>query len=338
VRVFALRIALRLLERERPAAHEPDDELWRFPDGHDLKRLYRDELKAAFAAAVAALPDRERAVLRYHLIDGLAIDAIGAVYQVHRATAARWLSGARDQLAAGTRRALMQRLKIDLSEVDSLMRLPRATSTLVRPGFWGEPGVDHGGDAHVVAVPAPARVRDLERLRRVSVRRDLHAAAALDVPDRAHVERAVRVRRRVVAIGARLPRLAAALELHVSARQRLARDGAVRHRALHGPQGIAPGEEEDRDSGGAEEHAEILARTRHIAKRGLAARAEVCRERAARGLATGPRGAGPRGDREAQTQKIRHRDRFECSIGLDWLRSAREQVSAVRRVIARETR
>jgi RNA polymerase sigma-70 factor (ECF subfamily) len=129
VRVVVLRIALRLLERERPAAHEPDDELWRFPDGHDdpeleyLKRLYRDELKAAFAAAVAALPDRERAVLRYHLIDGLSIDAIGAVYQVHRATAARWLTGAREQLAAGTRRALMQRLKIELSEVDSLMRL-----------------------------------------------------------------------------------------------------------------------------------------------------------------------------------------------------------------------
>jgi len=88
-----------------------------------LKRLYRGEFKSAFTEALAELPRRERNVLRHHLLDGLNIDQIGALYSVHRATAARWIARAREALLASTRRSLMQRLRVDKGEFESIMRL-----------------------------------------------------------------------------------------------------------------------------------------------------------------------------------------------------------------------
>ncbi len=88
-----------------------------------LKRLYRGEFKSAFTEALAELPLRERNVLRHHLLDGLNIDQIGALYNVHRATAARWISRARQTLLESTRRSLMARLKVNKGEFESIMRL-----------------------------------------------------------------------------------------------------------------------------------------------------------------------------------------------------------------------
>jgi RNA polymerase sigma-70 factor (ECF subfamily) len=42
---------------------------------------------------------------------------------VHRATAARWLEGARDAILATTRARLMERLEISPSELESIIRL-----------------------------------------------------------------------------------------------------------------------------------------------------------------------------------------------------------------------
>jgi RNA polymerase sigma-70 factor (ECF subfamily) len=61
-----------------------------------------------------------------HFVDGLTIDEIGALYQVHRATAARWISGARNTLLADTRARLTARLALTPSQFDSLMRLVRS--------------------------------------------------------------------------------------------------------------------------------------------------------------------------------------------------------------------
>jgi len=83
------------------------------PCGEDPETLARHEeqrriVKAAFATAAAELAAKERALLRYAIVDGASIDAIGALYGVHRATAARWLEAARDSLARGMRRALAE--------------------------------------------------------------------------------------------------------------------------------------------------------------------------------------------------------------------------------------
>jgi RNA polymerase sigma-70 factor (ECF subfamily) len=88
-----------------------------------LKGLYRSQFKAAFEEALAALEPKERTVLKYHVLDGLNIDQIGAVYGVHRATVARWISSVRDTLLGRTRKILMDKIAVDRAEFDSIMRL-----------------------------------------------------------------------------------------------------------------------------------------------------------------------------------------------------------------------
>jgi len=88
-----------------------------------LKGLYRNEFKAAFQQALAALEPKERTVLKYHVLDGFNIDQIGAVYGVHRATVARWISGVRDTLLSRTRKILMDKIEVDRAEFESIMRL-----------------------------------------------------------------------------------------------------------------------------------------------------------------------------------------------------------------------
>lgn len=74
-------------------------------------------------AALASLSEELRALLRYSLLDGWNVDRIGALYGVHRATAARRVAVARDQLADAIRKDLSSRLSIPVDEVDSVVRL-----------------------------------------------------------------------------------------------------------------------------------------------------------------------------------------------------------------------
>lgn len=88
-----------------------------------LKVTYRGELADAFRTALDELPARERTLLRYQLIDGLSIDEIGAIFRVHRATAARWLAKLRDDLVIRTRGLLAVSLGVDTAEAASIVRL-----------------------------------------------------------------------------------------------------------------------------------------------------------------------------------------------------------------------
>ena len=88
-----------------------------------LKHEYRAQFKEAFPEALEALDSSERNLLRQHFLSGLNIDQIGALYHIHRATAARRLAKAREALLRETRNALMKRLRISSTEFDSLMWL-----------------------------------------------------------------------------------------------------------------------------------------------------------------------------------------------------------------------
>jgi len=79
--------------------------------------------RAAFLATLGELERRERTVLRLHLLDGLTIDEIAPMYEVHRATIARWIGAAKQTVLDRTRRRLMHDLRLDAAEVDSLIRL-----------------------------------------------------------------------------------------------------------------------------------------------------------------------------------------------------------------------
>jgi RNA polymerase sigma-70 factor (ECF subfamily) len=129
VRVVTVRTALNHLRDQR--GELPLDEgmlLAMIVPGNDpelelMKRAYRDQFRAAFGEAVAALPARSRLLLSMHFIDGLPIERIGAVHRVHRTTASRWLADAQASLLAATRAGLMTRLHIGRAELDSIMRL-----------------------------------------------------------------------------------------------------------------------------------------------------------------------------------------------------------------------
>ena len=93
------------------------------PDLLEMRARYKPEVDAAIRAALVGLPAAERALLRYSVVDGWSIDRIAALYGLHRSTAARRVSAARDQLAAAIRAEVAARLAISIDEVDSIVRL-----------------------------------------------------------------------------------------------------------------------------------------------------------------------------------------------------------------------
>ncbi|HEY6034371.1 MAG TPA: sigma-70 family RNA polymerase sigma factor [Kofleriaceae bacterium] len=96
------------------------------PEVEYMKRTYSHEFKAAFSEALTQLGPREQTLLRYHHVDGLNIDEIGAIYRVHRVTAFRWIEKAKEQLVKVTLDTLRTRLKLPADELDSVLRLIRS--------------------------------------------------------------------------------------------------------------------------------------------------------------------------------------------------------------------
>lgn len=78
-----------------------------------LLKTSKAALTAAFQEALASLPPRDRSVLRYHFVEGLSIDALGALYRVHRSTAARWIERASRALSERTCDTLRKSISIN---------------------------------------------------------------------------------------------------------------------------------------------------------------------------------------------------------------------------------
>jgi RNA polymerase sigma-70 factor (ECF subfamily) len=132
VRVVAVRLAVDLLRQrgKQPAAAD-DDVIQSLAISADselqvLAERYRGEVKAAFQEAFTALSAVERNLLRLHYLDGLTIDEIAAMKRVHRSTAARRIVRCCEQVASRTHRLLVERLGIEASQVESVMRLLRS--------------------------------------------------------------------------------------------------------------------------------------------------------------------------------------------------------------------
>ena len=123
----AVREVLRILKREQRTARLEEavlDELVPAADAETalMKQRYRAELATALREALAALPVRERVLLRYQIVDGLGITAIGTIYRVHRATAARWLEGARNRVFESVREQMKLEHHLTDGEFDSIAR------------------------------------------------------------------------------------------------------------------------------------------------------------------------------------------------------------------------
>ena len=117
------------------------------PEVEYMKRTYANEFKAAFAEALGQLGAREQTLLRYHHVDSLNIDEIGAIYRVHRVTAFRWLEKAKDQLVKGTLELLRTRLKLPADELDSVLRMIRSQIHLSLVRHLGGPQDSVADDA-----------------------------------------------------------------------------------------------------------------------------------------------------------------------------------------------
>ena len=116
VRSVAVRTCLNDLRKGKHEVLTDDDQLiaQQAMPGDDpelayMKRTYAREFQAAFAEALAQQGAREQTLLRYHHVDGLNIDEIGAIYRVHRVTAFRWLEKAKEQLVRSCARGSTSR-------------------------------------------------------------------------------------------------------------------------------------------------------------------------------------------------------------------------------------
>jgi RNA polymerase sigma-70 factor, ECF subfamily len=93
------------------------------PELRFIKTQHLEEFRRAVRTAFGELSSRERNVLRLYLIDGLNIDQIGAAYDTHRATVARWIAKSRETILFKTRQELAARLRLRGDRLDSFLKL-----------------------------------------------------------------------------------------------------------------------------------------------------------------------------------------------------------------------
>jgi RNA polymerase sigma-70 factor (ECF subfamily) len=142
LRAVAVRIAVDLL-RERDGREEQGGAALEGvavadadPELALLRSRYAGEFQAALQQALETLTPRDRNLLRFSYLEGLSIDDIGALYQVHRATASRWIAHARRAIMAETRRMVKERLAVTDSELSSLMRALRSQLHISLSAIW----------------------------------------------------------------------------------------------------------------------------------------------------------------------------------------------------------
>lgn len=146
VRVMAVREALRMTQlshREIPV--NDIEKLQGFMEPVDaelenMKALYRDVFARAFDRALSELRPRDQTLLRQHVIDGLNIDQLGALYHVHRATAARGLERIRRAVLSATRTHMRQELHIRSTDLNSILRMIRSRLDVTLRALFRRPG------------------------------------------------------------------------------------------------------------------------------------------------------------------------------------------------------
>lgn len=110
------------------------------PEFGVAEETYRAAFRAAFPEAFADLTDRDRSLLRYAFGETLTVEAIGALYGVHKTTAARWVVRAHADLLERMRTKVMARLGIGEDEYASVLRLLKSRLELSLERYLKTPG------------------------------------------------------------------------------------------------------------------------------------------------------------------------------------------------------
>jgi RNA polymerase sigma-70 factor, ECF subfamily len=125
--VSAQRAALMWLRENRAETRARDaaaNEVAGTPEAHPetayVKEKYRGEFEVALGEALERLPDRDRVLLRLHLVNGVSVDKIGKMFSVSQPTASRWLAAAREKLLGDIKQVLGARLGTSSAELASL--------------------------------------------------------------------------------------------------------------------------------------------------------------------------------------------------------------------------
>ncbi|MDQ3367331.1 MAG: hypothetical protein M3680_18055 [Myxococcota bacterium] len=71
------------------------------------------------------------------MLDGLGIDQLARQHAVHRATAARRIEAAREDVLGGTQRALVRSLRLSCGQLASVIRLIRSGLDVSLPRVLG---------------------------------------------------------------------------------------------------------------------------------------------------------------------------------------------------------
>jgi RNA polymerase sigma-70 factor (ECF subfamily) len=129
-RVTALRALLDELRVEKRRGEVLDDDIvlgtpsgGTDPEIEHLKKVYRNEVSTAFAESVRELSPQDRNVLRSYYAREMTVDQIAAAFGIHRATAARRVTSARERLLGETRRRLTEKLALKSRDLDSVFHL-----------------------------------------------------------------------------------------------------------------------------------------------------------------------------------------------------------------------
>lgn len=128
LRSVAVRTALKRWSRDRrDQSLDPDDDdlsaLADDPQLAHLKATYAGAVVTALRDALGTLAPRARTLLRLHYLDGLTVDDLGRMYNVHRATAARWVAAAREDVFEETRLRVEAHLGLGEDSAASVVRL-----------------------------------------------------------------------------------------------------------------------------------------------------------------------------------------------------------------------
>ena len=99
---------------------EPDPQL------RHLTTQYPAEFSEALTAAIAALSDRDRALLRLRFVAGLELAQIGKLYRVHESTVSRWIQAAVETVGEDARARLVTRLQITAATAESVARMVKS--------------------------------------------------------------------------------------------------------------------------------------------------------------------------------------------------------------------
>lgn len=91
-----------------------------------LRHRYRDDVQAAMESAFGELSDKDRRLLRGQLVERLSTDDLGALYGVHRTTAARWAEQARLHLVQAAHAELQRRIGGGEETVRSVVDMVRS--------------------------------------------------------------------------------------------------------------------------------------------------------------------------------------------------------------------